>query len=161
MRSSEEKWVVYMMNAKLGSLNPIRTGGPPYGFCPCSKNLLTTNTWNILTFPNFWLRIPLWYFFSRKFCVHPPTAVLRHPVQKYFLFCALIKKLFFTKPSWNNFFDLNLGPPYNQKEEKRKFHIWSVGYQYRVKRVIGAHFWFFVEKGQILRCGPERVKLRR
>ena len=26
-----------------------------------------------------------------------------------------------------------LGPPYNQKEEKWKFHIWSVGYQNRVK----------------------------
>ena len=34
-----------------------------------------------------------------------------------------------------------MGPPYNQKEEKWKFHIWSVGYQNRVKRVIGVHFW--------------------
>ena len=32
-----------------------------------------------------------------------------------------------------------LGPPYKQKEEK--FHIWSVGYQNRIKRVRGVHFW--------------------
>ena len=34
-----------------------------------------------------------------------------------------------------------MGPPGTQKEEKWKFHICSVGYQNRVKRVIEVHFW--------------------
>ena len=31
-------------------------------------------------------------------------------------------------------------PGTSQKEEKGKIHIWSVGYQNSVKRVIGVHF---------------------
>ena len=53
----------------------------------------------------------------------------------------------FTKPSWHIYmkyfqiFGTPWDPPYNQKEEKWKFHIWSVWYQNRVKRVIGVYFW--------------------
>ena len=48
-------------------LNPIWTGGwwnPPYlrFFALELKNLYTTNTWNLLTLPNFWFRIALWIF---------------------------------------------------------------------------------------------------
>ena len=60
-----------------------------------SKNRQTTHTWNFLTFPNYWLRIPLWNFFFNKFCLQPLTALLGHPVQKYFfLLFALIKKIY-------------------------------------------------------------------
>ena len=66
-------------------------------------NLLTTHTWNFLTFPNFWLRIALWNFFFEKFCFHPLTALLRHAEQKYFFVFCFNQKNLFTKPSWNNF----------------------------------------------------------
>ena len=60
-------------------------------FALYSKNLLTTHTWNFLTFHNFWLRIPLWNFFSRKILSTPchVTALLRHQVQKYFFWFLL------------------------------------------------------------------------
>ena len=37
------------------------------------------------------------------------------------------------------------GTPYKQNEGKLKFHIWSVAYQNRVKRVIGAWSSFLKE----------------
>ena len=68
----------------LDEFNTIRTVGGGSGgihslrfFALYSKNLHTTHTWNILTFPNFLLRIPLWNFFFEKFCLHPVTALLR------------------------------------------------------------------------------------
>ena len=61
-----------------------------------------------------------------KFCLHPLTAPLRHPVQKYFfVFCFNQKNLLqnlveiilrYHKSIFR--FLGPLGPPYNQKEEK-------------------------------------------
>ena len=90
------------------TVNPIRTGvwipPPPLRFFALySKNFFTTQTRNFLTFPNFWLLIPLWNFFFEKFCFHPLTALLRHAVQKYFFVFCFNQKNLFTKPSWNNF----------------------------------------------------------
>ena len=34
-----------------------------------------------------------------------------------------------------------MGPPYNQREEKWKFHIWSVGYQNRVNILLLDYNW--------------------
>ena len=50
------------------------------------------------------------------------------------LFFALIKKIFL-QPLVEIFYR------YHKKEEKWKFYIWSVGYQNRVKRMRGVHFW--------------------
>ena len=120
-------------------LNPIRTTV----FALYSKNLHATHAWNFLTFPNFWLRIPIWIFFLEKFCLHSLTEIFRHPVQ----FFCFNKKIFLQNLDLDiikkislDFWDPN-GTPCNQNEEKRKFHIWSVGYQNRVKRLIGVHFW--------------------
>ena len=64
----------------------------------------------------------------------------------FFLFVALIKKIFLQTlveiffRYHKNFFRY-LGPPYNKKEEKWEFHIWSVGYKKKKKRAIGVNFW--------------------
>ena len=70
------------------------TPPPPYGVLPSYDQYL-----KFLDFPNFWLRITLDFFVSKKCSVHPFTAFLGHPVQ-----------------IWEP-----LGPTYRQKEEKWKF----------------------------------------
>ena len=53
-----------------------------------------------------------------------------------------------------------MGPPYKQNEEKK--HIWSVGYQNRVKMVCRVGFKVF-EKGQIFMpfsgLAPSKLKM--
>ena len=58
------------------------------------------------------------------------------------VFCPLLKK-----SSYNPYLKildfsqlLVADTPMKPKRRKGKFHIWSVGYQNRVKRVIGDHF---------------------
>ena len=36
-------------------------------FVLCAKKFQATHTWNFLICPNFWLRIPLWFFFLQNF----------------------------------------------------------------------------------------------
>ena len=56
-------------------------------------------------------------------------------------FFALIKKIFLQTLVEIIFrYHQNPGTPYKQNEEKSKFHIWSVGYQNRVKGVCGGIF---------------------
>jgi len=72
---------------------------PPLRFFALySKNLQTTHTCNFLTFGcGYYMKFYL-KFFPQKFSFHPLTALLGHPVQKYYFF-AYIKKKSFTKPS--------------------------------------------------------------
>ena len=51
----------------------------PHGFCPLLKNLQTTHTWNFLTFPSFWLRIPSWNSFSQKNLFTPSVSTFKTP----------------------------------------------------------------------------------
>ena len=53
------------------------------------------------------------------------------------IFFALIKKIFLQ--TLVEFIFRVLGLP-KHIEEKLNFHIWSIGYQIRVKRVCGVHF---------------------
>ena len=81
-------------------------------------------------------------FFSPKILCTPLHSTFGAPRTKIFFdFFALIKKIFSQPPIeiFIRYFLDSLGPPYKQKEEKGKFHIWSVGYQNRVKRVRGVH----------------------
>ena len=103
--------------------------GPPlWFFALYSKTLMASQTWKFLTFPNFLLRMPLRINKFQKICCIPVQSTFGTPSTKKKKIFALIKKI-------------SLGPPYKQNEEKLKFHIWSVGYQNRVKRVCGVHFW--------------------
>ena len=102
--------------------NPIRTTV----FALSSKNLQTTHTWNSLTFPNFWFRIPLWFFFLQNFFVY---SLWQHccdtQYKNIFLFFALIKK-FFLQPLVEIFFRHHkkyfrfLGPPGTPLQPKRR-----------------------------------------
>ena len=94
---------------------------------------------------------PIEIFFFKKFYVFTPSEnTFGTPNKNFFSFFALIEKIFlqtlveiFVRYHENLFFKF-LGPPGTpqqpKKKEKRKFHIWSVGYQNRVKRVGGVHF---------------------
>ena len=66
---------------------------PPVVFALYSKNLWQPISENSWLFPTFGCGYPYEFFFFKKLCLHPLTALLGHPVQTYFLiFCHLIKK---------------------------------------------------------------------
>ena len=69
-------------------------GESPVVFCPLLKNLQATHTWKFLTFPNFWLRIPLWFFFQN--ILFTPSDTQDKNIQ-------FNQKNLLTNPSWNNF----------------------------------------------------------
>ena len=82
---------IYTMHTHL----PIQKAfTPPLRFFALhSKNLLITHTWNFLTFPNFWLRIPLWNFFQ-QILFTPSDSILGTPSTKIlFYFCFNQKHL--------------------------------------------------------------------
>ena len=65
-------------------------------FCPLLKKSSYNPNLKFLDFPNFWLRCgyPYQIFYLEKFCLNPLTALLRHPVQKYFFYFCFNQKIF-------------------------------------------------------------------
>ena len=87
---------------------------------------------------------PVKFLLSRGVLFTPLDSTFGTHSTKIFFNFLLNQKSFY-KPKLKYFLDIIknififLGPPTTKK--KWKFHIWSVGYQSRVKRVIGVHFW--------------------
>ena len=130
------------MGSHIRRINPIRTGGggnpTPYGFFSFTQKIFLQPIPEISWLLNFWLQIPPWFSFSQKNLLKPFWDT---PYKNIFFIFGFNQKNLFTKPSWNNLkisqkniFRLLEPPGTNQIEENWKFHIWSVGYQNRVKR---------------------------
>ena len=79
-------------------VTPLFHAPPPWFFAHYLKNLQATHTWKFLNFPNFWLQIPLWIFFSTKifliFC-HLPKKSSGNP---YLKICDLTQYFFADTP---------------------------------------------------------------
>ena len=73
--------ITYKKFTSSSLLNPINHP-PPTVFCPLLKK--SSDDSNLKFRCCFWLRIPLWNIVFKKICLHPVTALLGHPVQKYF-----------------------------------------------------------------------------
>ena len=84
------KLIVNPLNDRGGTVRP-----PPVVFFLYSKNLRATHTWKILTFPNFWLRIPLWILFSKIVVYTLRQHFWDTQYKNIILFFALIKKSFY------------------------------------------------------------------
>ena len=68
-------------NVKKILINPIRTGG----FLPFTQKMFLQPIPKISwLFPSFGCGYPYEIFFFEKFCLHPLTALLWHPVQHFF-----------------------------------------------------------------------------
>ena len=81
------------MQGKLHYIEPVQWSTQfPYGgwFFALLKKSLGNPYLKILDFL---------IFFFNKFCLHPLTALLGHPVQKYFLVFCFNQKHIYTKPS--------------------------------------------------------------
>ena len=96
---------------------------------------------NLRLYSIFLLRMPLW---KNENSFTPSHITFGTPSKNYFF--ALIKKIFLQTLvkiifRYQNFFFRVLGPPGTPYEQNEHFYIWGVGYQNRVKRVGGVHFW--------------------
>ena len=86
-------------------VKPIKTTGggwnpPPTVILPSIKKIFSRPIPETsLIFPTFGCGYPYECFFFEKFCCHPLTALLRHPVQKYFFVFCFNQKNLFTNPS--------------------------------------------------------------
>ena len=69
---------------------------PLWFFALYSKNLQATHTWKFLTFPNFWLRIPLWIFFSRNLVYTLWKHFWDTQYNFFFIFCFNLKNFLHT-----------------------------------------------------------------
>ena len=82
-----------------------------------------THTWNFLTFPNFWYRIPLWIFFSTNLVY----TIWQHTQYKFlfFIFCFNQKNQTLVEIIFRYQFKF-FRPSYNQKEKNFTYGVLGI-----------------------------------